>query len=159
MKPLTDKKYKLDRMPGKGGWTFAVIKGIGKEHRGRGGAVRVYGTVDDYTINQYNLMPMADGNMFLPIKAEMRKAIGKEAGDTVHITLYPDDSPLEIPGELQMCLEDEPQALRFFNKLTDNERKYYIEWIYGAKQHETKINRMAKTIERLSRGLKLHDKE
>jgi uncharacterized protein YdeI (YjbR/CyaY-like superfamily) len=104
-------------------------------------------------------MPMGDGRLFLPVKAEIRKAIKKEAGDTVHIILYPDDSAVEVPGELQLCLEDEPQALRFFTKLSDSEKKYYIQWIYGAKKQETKIDRMAKTIERLARGLKMHDKE
>lgn len=159
MKPLVDKKYKLEKYPGKGGWTFAVIEEIAPDKKSRFGWVQVRGTIDGFSISQYKLMPMGDGNLFLPLRAEIRKAIKKEAGDTVHITLYPDDSAIEIPGELQLCLEDEPQALRFFTKLSDSEKKYYIQWIYGAKKQETKIDRMAKTIERLSRGLKMYDKE
>ncbi len=159
MKPLVDKKYKLEKYPGKGGWTFAVIEEIAPDKKSRFGWVQVRGTIDGFSISQYKLMPMGDGNLFLPLRAEIRKAIKKEAGDTVHITLYPDDSAIEIPGELQLCLEDEPQALHFFNKLSDSEKKYYILWIYSAKKQETKIDRMAKTIERLSRGLKLYDKE
>ncbi len=159
MKPLVDKKYKLEKYPGKGGWTFAVIEEIAPDKKSRFGWVQVRGTIDGFSISQYKLMPMGDGNLFLPLRAEIRKAIKKEAGDTVHITLYPDDSAIEIPGELQLCLEDEPQALRFFTKLSDSEKKYYIQWIYGAKKQETKIDRMAKTIVRLSRGLKMYDKE
>ncbi|MBN8669428.1 MAG: YdeI/OmpD-associated family protein [Flavipsychrobacter sp.] len=160
MKPLVDKKYKLEKYPGKGGWTYAVLPDTIRENVKKPfGWRKVCGSIDDYVIKQYTLMPMGDGRLFLPVKAEIRKAINKEAGDTVHITLYPDDSAVEVPGELQLCLEDEPQALRFFTKLSDSEKKYYIQWIYGAKKQETKIDRMAKTIERLARGLKMHDKE
>ena len=58
-----------------------------------------------------------------------------------------------------LCLEDEPQALQFFNGLSESEQKYYIQWVYSAKKEETKINRLAKTINRLLRGLKLYDVE
>lgn len=159
MKPLVDKKYKLEKYPGKGGWTYAVIPEILQNKKAPFGWVQVRGTVDGYAIKQYKLMPMGDGKLFLPVKTDIRKAIGKEAGDTVHIVLYADDSTVEIPGELQLCLEDEPKALRFFNRLSDSEKKYYIQWIYSAAKQETKIRRMAKAIERLASGLKMHDKE
>lgn len=117
------------------------------------------GTIDDYEIKQYHLMPMGDGRLFLPVKAEIRKKIKKQEGDWVHVTLYPDDSQLEIPGELLLCLEDEPKALKYFNSLTESEKKYYVQWIYSAKRIETKTNRIAKSIDRLARGLKLYEKE
>lgn len=34
-----------------------------------------------------SFMAMGDGQHMLPIKAETRKAIGKEVGQTVHVTL------------------------------------------------------------------------
>ncbi len=40
---------------------------------------------------------MGDGKMFLPVKAEIRKKIKKEAGDWVHVLLYTDNEPLEVP--------------------------------------------------------------
>ena len=58
-----------------------------------------------------------------------------------------------------ICLEDEPSALRFFESLSDSEKKYYIQWIFGAKRVETKIARMAKAISRLSRKLKMYQRE
>ena len=39
------------------------------------GWVKVYGTIDDYEIKNYNLQPMGNGRLFLPIKAEIRKRI------------------------------------------------------------------------------------
>lgn len=104
-------------------------------------------------------MPMGDGRLFLPVKAEIRKKIKKQEGDYVHIILYPDNDPLEIPDELADCLLDEPKALKFFNAISEGEKKYYIQWIYSAKREETRTNRLAKTINRLSQGLKMYDKE
>jgi len=102
-------------------------------------------------------MPMGNGKLFLPVKAEIRKKIKKEEGDKVHIILYPDNEPLEVPEEMLLCLQDEPSALKFFNSLSESEHKYYIQWIYSAKKEETKVERLAKTIDRLTRGLKMYD--
>jgi hypothetical protein len=159
MKPLINKEYILERFEGKGGWTFARIPEIPQDKHAHFGWVKVRGTIDGYEIRKYHLMPMGNGKLFLPVKAEIRKKIKKDAGDKVHIILYPDNEPLEVPEEMLLCLQDEPQALMFFNSLSESEQKFYIEYIYSAKREETKIDRMAKSINRLQRGLKHHEKE
>ena len=58
-----------------------------------------------------------------------------------------------------LCLMDEPEALEFFKTLTESEQKFYIQYVYSAKKEETKIDRLAKTINRLLKGLKLYEKE
>jgi len=159
MKPLVNKKYLLQRFPGKGGWTYVRIPEIDKNKDIPFGLVKIRGSIDGYKFRKYHLMPMKEGGLFLPVKAEIRKAINKQEGDKVHIILYPDDEPLEVPDEMLLCLKDEPQALRFFNTLSESERKFYIQWVYSAKKDETKVDRLAKTIDRLARGLKMYDKE
>jgi len=159
MKPLVNKKYVLEKFEGKGGWTFVRIPHIAKAIKTRIGSVKVKGTIDGFEIRKYHLMSMGDKKLFLPVKAEIRKKIKKESGDKVHVVLYADNEPLEVPEELLLCLHDEPQALRFFNSLSESEQKYYIQWIYSAKREETKIGRIAKAIDRLSQKLKLYDKE
>lgn len=69
------------------------------------------------------------------------------------------NDPLEIPYELMACLDDEPAAKKFFYSLSDSEKKYYIQWIYAAKTEPTKVNRMAKAIDRLAKKLKMYDKD
>ena len=103
-------------------------------------------------------MPMGNGKLFLPVKAEIRKKIKKEEGDKVHVILYPDNEPLEVPEEMMLCLQDEPTALIFFHSLSESERKFYIQWIYSAKKEETKVDRLAKTIDKLLQGFKMYDK-
>ena len=94
---------------------------------------------------------------FLPVKAEIRKVIKKSEGDYVHITLYPDNDPLDVPEEMLLCLQDEPRALKFFNSLSESEKRYYINWIYSAKKEETKVSRLAKSISNLLNGEKFYD--
>jgi hypothetical protein len=158
MKPLVDNKYLLEKFQGKGGWTYARIPEITQDRRSHFGWVKVRGTIDGYEIRKYHLMPMGNGNLFLPVKAEIRKKIRKEEGDCIHVILYTDNEPLEIPAEMTLCLQDEPDALKFFNSLSESEQKFYIGWIYGAKKEETKIDRMVKAVNRLVRGLKLYDR-
>src|SRR5665647_646920 len=86
--PLVDQKYQLQKMSGKGGWTYATIPEISKDKHAYFGWVKVKGTIDDYEINNYHLMPMGNGTLFIPVKAEIRKKIGKNEGDWVHIKLY-----------------------------------------------------------------------
>ena len=158
-KPIVDNNYLLEKFPGKGGWTYATIPEIAPDRKSHFNWVKVKGWIDNYELKCYNLAPMGDGRMFLPVKAEIRKKIGKQAGDTVHVTLYADDSALEIPENLLLCLEEEPVALKNFNSWTESERKWYIEWIASAKREETQIDRIAKTINRSLLGLRFHDKE
>ena len=86
----------------------------------------------------------------------MRKKIRKEEGDTVHVILYADNSTVEIPDEIMVCLLESPKAHQFFLSLSESYQKNYIDWIIEPKRLETKIERMAKTIERLENGLKFY---
>jgi len=159
MKPLVDKKYKLERFPGKGGWTYACIPQLLQDKTKPFGWVKVKGTIDGYTIEKCSLMPMGKGKLFLPVKAEIRKAIKKKEGDYVHVILYPDKDPLKVPEEMMLCLQDEPEALAFFNALSESERRYYVNYIYAARKIDTRVDRMTKTINKLLRGLKPHQRE
>lgn len=150
--PLVDNQYLLKKFEMKGGWTYAEIPQIRQNPKVPFGWVQVCGSVDGFDINQYKLMPMGNGNLFLPIKAEIRKKIGKNAGDWVHVILYADDSEIKIPDTFMVCLLESPKALAFFEKLTDSNKKYYIDWIFEAKKFETQVNRMAKAIDNLEKG-------
>ena len=153
-KPLVNKTYLLEKFPEKGGWTYANLPEIPQDKHAPFGWVKVRGSIDGFEIKKYHLMPFGNGELFLPVKAEIRKKIKKQAGDYVHVILYLDNEPLEVPEELLLCLQDEPDALKFFNSLNESEQHNYVKWIYSAKTDETKVERIAKTVIRLSKGQK-----
>ena len=154
MQPLIDGHYLLERFDSKGGWTYVAVPHIDATHKMPFGMIRLSGSIDGCAIYKAHVMPMGDGRLMLPVKAGIRKAIKKKDGDEVHVILYPDDTPLEIPGELLLYLSDDPQAEKAFLSLTEGQQKMYIDWIYAARREETKINRIAQTMNRVTEGKK-----
>ena len=148
--PLVNQNYLLQKFSGKGGWTFAVIPEIPKDEHAWFGWVKVRGSIDGYEIKNYHLMSMSNGIMFLPVKAEIRKMIGKNEGDWVHIILYSDQLPHVNHDDFMTCLQDEPIAFQNFIKKQPEEQKTIINWIYSAKNDELKVERIAETLNKLT---------
>jgi len=76
---------KLEKSPNKGGWTYVVWPDSVKFF-GTGGAVKVSGRIDGHPFHS-SFMAMGDGKHMLPVKADIREAIGKDVGDAVTVIL------------------------------------------------------------------------
>lgn len=84
---MTIKEFsaKLQKGENKGAWTCVVMDDVA-ELFGTRGLVKVRGTIDGEPFESA-LMAQGDGTHRLPVKADIRKAIGKEAGATVRVRL------------------------------------------------------------------------
>src|SRR4051794_14808162 len=68
-----------------GAWTCVVMDDVA-ELFGTRGLVKIRGVIDGEPFDGA-LMAQGDGTHRLPVRAQLRKAIGKEAGDTVHVRI------------------------------------------------------------------------
>ena len=75
----------LEKSPNKGGWTYVVWPESAK-YFGTKGAVKVRAKADGVEFTS-SFMAMGNDTQMLPIKSEVRKIIGKVAGDSVTIEL------------------------------------------------------------------------
>lgn len=76
---------KLQKGDNPGAWTCVVIDDV-LELFGTRGLVKIRGAIDGEAFTGA-LMAQGDGTHRLPVKAALRKTIGKEAGDSVHVRI------------------------------------------------------------------------
>ncbi|MEX8548431.1 MAG: YdeI/OmpD-associated family protein [Mucilaginibacter sp.] len=140
----------------KTGWTYLSIPAdVAQEIKPDNKlSFRVKGFLDGVPISGLALLPMGEGEFILPVKAVLRKALGKQKGAMVKMQLEEDkDFKITMPDDLAACFTDEPEALHNFNQLPKSHQHYYFKWINGAKTEATRVKRIAATLNASSKGL------
>ena len=154
---LLDTEVVLEKMPMKGGWTYALLPDVIKSGRKNFGWTRVDAFIDDAELRSTSLMPIKGGRLFIAVKAAVRKQIGKEAGDTVRIRLY---APQPLVGsvaeaDFDEALNDAPSALARFQSLSQQEQAACRKWVFAPTAADDVIDRIALVINDLEAGRKL----
>lgn len=155
--PLINEDILLEKFPGKGGWTFARLPCISKDKHRPFGMRKVKGFIDSYEVKDTALMPMKE-MLFITVRAEIRKQIGKQVGDYVRIVLYDDSELLSeiIPEDFIECLKDEPAAWASFQQLTKAKQEECFQWLMESPVIHTRIQRMADAVTNLASGFPFH---
>ncbi|MFJ5957471.1 YdeI/OmpD-associated family protein [Paenarthrobacter sp. NPDC092416] len=96
------------------------------------------------------------GKYMVGVSAANRELTGASAGDTVEVGLEVDTQPrvMEVPEDLAVALEAEPEAKAFYATLSYSAQRRYVEPIGDAKTEETRARRIAKVVADLKGGKK-----
>ena len=144
---------KFDSQGEKTGWTYieipaATAKKLNPDNKK---VFRVKGKLDEYEYSMIALLPMGGGDFIMALNAAMRKAIKKQKGATVKVKMDVDTNEIKPPEELMECLQDEQEALEYFNSLNKGHQNYFTNWINSAKTDTTKAKRIAATLNALNK--------
>ena len=143
----------LEKFRGKGGWTFVRLPEIKTPSGKCLGWDKVGALFDDYEVAEIGLLSLGNGQRFLPVKAEIRKSIGKQAGDQIKLKIFALTMELNVRAEFLLCVEDDPEALKHFQSWKEQERDKYISWIEQGQSTEQQIERMAQAVDRIAAGV------
>ncbi|SFT76180.1 Bacteriocin-protection, YdeI or OmpD-Associated [Algoriphagus locisalis] len=152
MLKLVDGEFLIERMQGKGGWSFVKFPKEIMPSSKAFGMMKVSGSIDDFSFEGKHLMPMGNGYIFLPLAKPIRTKIGKQEGDIVWVKLYKEEIPEEIPLELIACLKDDPGKYDLFQKLSKTDQKHWIEYIFSTDKIEERSDRILKLLHQLDKS-------
>lgn len=103
------------------------------------------------TVNGYEYrttIAVMGGQHMFGVSAQVRKATGLAAGDSVDVALELDTSPREVdvPADFKKALKANPAAAAFFGTLSNSLQRYHVDNINGAKTDDTRKRRVDKAI-------------
>lgn len=149
-------KYEFDseikQLEGKIKWSVFYFPYSAAEKLGSKGNIPVLITVDGHSY-EHTLLPSRNGH-YLVYNEFIRQAVGKDIGDTVHVTLEKDTKERKyvVPPHIEKTLK-ERGVLEQYLKQPDYLKREQVNFVEVAKKEETKQNRLNKLIAMLG-GLK-----
>ena len=138
----------IKRLEGKIQWNVFYFLESAVDCFGSKGNIPVKITVDGYPFD-HTLLGSRNGH-YLVYNEFIRRAVGKDMGDIVSVTLEKDDQPrvFTLPAYLETILGDSG-VLEAFLKQPDYLKREQANKIELAKKEETKTNRIQKLITEL----------
>ena len=140
----------IKRLEGKIQWSVFYFPESAVECFGSKGNIPVKITVDGHPFD-HTLLSSRNGH-YLVYNEFIRRAVSKDIGDILHVTLEKDDQPrvFIVPQYLETVFRDSG-VLDAFLKQPDYLKREQVNKIELAKKEETKTNRIQKLIEELKR--------
>jgi hypothetical protein len=117
------------------------------EALGQGKRPRVVVTLDDRYTSRPTVGPH-DGSPFVSVSAGVRDEAGVAAGEVLDVELVVDTEPreVELPDDLARELAADDHVRRWFESLTDSQRRGFVTSVTTAKQAETRARRVEKAM-------------
>ena len=139
----------IKRLGGKIKWNVVYFPYSVLEYFGSKGNIPVCITVDGHSFD-HTLLPSQNGH-YLVYNEFIKRAVGKDIGDSVRVTLEKDEKKREvaIPADIESLLKDAGVLERFL-KQPDYFKREQINHIEISKKEETRVNRISSLIKQLS---------
>jgi uncharacterized protein DUF1905/bacteriocin resistance YdeI/OmpD-like protein len=139
---------------GGGGHAVVVPKEIAAQLTGR--RVPVLAHVDG--VEYRSRVAVYGGQVYLGLRQELLRRIGRQAGDTVEVRLTEVSEPgpasptkVAEPPDLAAALAENETARAAYAALPAEHQREYWAWIAAADQPDARADRVARTVRRLSR--------
>lgn len=125
----------------------AIVLALGA---GKRPPVRV--TLNGYTYR--NTVAVMGGAYWIGVSNAHRTASGLAGGDEVDVELELDTAPrvVEVPADFAAALDALPASRATFDKLSNSNKSWHVLQIEGAKSDETRLRRIARSVEALGEG-------
>ncbi|MBC7743466.1 MAG: DUF1905 domain-containing protein [Flavobacterium sp.] len=139
----------------KSGWTYIFISSETADQLKPNCRIsyRVKGFLDEMPVAGLAMVPMGEGDFILALKSDIRKKLVKKEGDLLHVQLEEHiDFKIDMPEDLEECLNDQPHLMENFLKQPKSHQKYYFNWINSAKTQVTRAKRIGMTINAMDKG-------
>lgn len=117
-------------------------------------------TMVEGTINGFHfqtvLEPDGRGSHWFRVDKTMSEAIGKKAGDTVTLEIFPIKEWIEpeVPEDFKKALATTPKAQDLWKDITPNARWDWIRWIRAVKTKETREKHIEVALSKLNKGMR-----
>jgi hypothetical protein len=144
---------RFDKQGEKTGWTYVEVSAAQAKKINPGVKVgyRVKGKLDHFSFEKTALLPMGEGRFIMPLKANIRKAIGKRHGDKLAVEMALDQRQIQPSADFIKCLKEDPEAMNFFKTLPGSHQRYFSKWIDDAKTMQTKTKRIVMALTAFSK--------
>jgi len=136
-----------------GSWHFVDFPENTFEVFGRRGHIRIKGLINNQAFYG-NLFPVGSGRHIITIPLKLQKQIGIKLHQEISLSIEEDFEEIfiEMPVELKEALDFDEEMAELFNKLSPANQKYQKMWVNSGKLTETRIKRVVKIFEKLSKG-------
>ena len=115
--------------------------------------IRVKGTMNGAPF-ALAVQHLKDGSRYFSVSGPLRKAAGANVGDRIVVKFkLVDPDVVDIPGELDAVLEQDPLALKAWSGLTRGYQRSLVHYVTSVKNVDSRIKRSIELMERAKAGL------
>jgi hypothetical protein len=131
-----------------GGHAVVVPKEIAQSFRSKRPPVLAHVNGVEY----HSRLMVYGGQSYLGLRKDLLRQLDVAVGDLIEIELVEDHQEREVlePSELTQALAENPAAKAAYERLPFTHRNEYARWIDEGKKPETRADRVAKSIKRLT---------